>query len=285
MGSRRMINLVLSTEKINDIQVCPTLYYYKHELAQTPIKKPYYYEEGDLMHKMLEIHYNGKMVEALVPESTIIEMGRNHATKMNLKAEEVEKTIEDFKMYMEHYRGSDSWEILGVEEPFAKEIYTDNELKIVLVGKNDLRVKTNRGNGPIALVDHKYESRFYQKLERDNQAIAYCCAWEIRDFIYNRIGKQKTKKEEDKLLRPYFSYSEYQIKDWLNSVVDSAHDIIRYTASEHWPMKFHGCGVHGKRCTFYDVCNTTPDNRAYKLDSFFKEKGNFSVMGKDNEDE
>jgi len=93
----------------------------------------------------------------------------------------------------------------------------------------------------------------------------------------------KSKKEEEKLLRPTFCYSEYQINDWKKSVIESAHDILRYSANNYWPMKFHACGIFGKKCTFYDVCNTTPDNRAYKIESFFKEKGNFSLMG--NEDE
>lgn len=278
-----MLNLVLSAEKLNDIQICPTLYHYKHELAQVPVQKPYYFEEGELMHLMLEMYYKLKMENNPIEINAIIDHSRNHATKMNLKAEEVEKVIEDFRMYTDYYSESSSWEILGVEEPFAKEIYNDSTIRIVIIGKVDLRVKTNRGNGPTAIVDHKYEARFDQKLERENQPIAYCWAFEARDFIYNRIGKQKAKKTEEKLLRPYFSYSEYQINDWKNSVIDSANDILKYINDDYWPMKFHGCVVHGKKCTFYDVCNTTPDNRVYKLDSFFKDKTGFSVMSKEND--
>lgn len=273
-----MLNLLLSAEKINDIQICPTLYHYKHELSQTPIVKPHYFEEGDLMHKMLEIYYRARMEKRDIFRDTIIELGRNYATKLNLKAEETEKSVEDFRMYFDHYANQESWIILGVEEPFAKEIYKDDEITIVLIGKSDLRIRANRGNGPEAIVDHKYESRFYTKMERENQPIAYCCAWELRDFIYNRIGKQKGKKEDEKLLRPWLSYSEHQIKDWLDSVVESAHDILRYSSKNKWPMKFHGCTIFGKKCTFYDICNTTPDNREYKLNSFFKDKGSFSVM-------
>ncbi len=274
-----MLNVLLSAEKLNDIQICPTLYNYKHELLKVPIRKPDYFEEGELMHEILRIYYSSKMTGEQLTFDQMLDSGRNFAAKGNLTSESVEETIKDARMYLEFYKYSDSWEILGVEEPFAKELYSDEELRIVLIGKSDLIVKTNRGSGPIAVVDHKYESRFYEKLERDNQPLSYCWAFEARDFIYNRIGKQKTKKTEEKLLRPYFSFSEFQINDWKNSVIEIAHDLLRYYTKDVWPMRFHGCTIHGRRCTFYDVCNSTPDNRIYKLESLFRDKGKFSVMG------
>lgn len=273
-----MLNLVLSAEKINDIQICPTLYNYKHELGIVPTTKPYYFEEGELMHEMLKMYYTTRMNKETNYLNPIIEHGRNYAAKniIGLKAEDVEEAIKDFQMYFEYYSQTESWEILGVEEPFAKELYVDSDLRIVVVGKSDLRVNT-RGNIK-AVVDHKYEARFYEKHERDNQSLCYCWAYEVRDFIYNRIGKQKTKKVEDKLLRPYISYSDYQINDWKQSVIDSAADILRSLNSGRWPMRIHGCTIRGNKCTFYDVCNTVPDNREYKIDTMFKNRDKFSVM-------
>lgn len=278
-----MINLLLSTEKINDIQICPTLYNYKHELSITPLKKPDFYEEGELMHAILALYYQSKMEKNVISTENLINFGRNYAAKNlnTLTAEQVEVVMKHAKMYFDYYGNNESWEILGVEEPFAKELYANNQIKIIVVGKDDLRIKANRGNGPVVIVDHKYEARFDQKVERDNQPLAYCWAYEVRDFIYNRIGKHKGKdrKVEDNLQRPWLSYAQYQINDWVDSVIESAHDLLRYLSNNKFPMRIHGCNVHGRKCTFYDICNTTPDNREYKINSFFKNKDKFSVMG------
>jgi hypothetical protein len=282
-----MINLLISVERLNDIQICPKLYFYKHELGQVPIEKPTYFQTGELMHEILRSYYQARIdsPNTLINWQQFIELGRNYAAKkLTLTAQEVEETIRDASMYFTYYANSESWDILGVEEPFAKELFSNEQFRIVVIGKTDLRVVTNRGKGPQALIDHKYESRFEQKVERDNQPLAYCWAFELRDFIYNRIGKQKTKKVEEKLLRPYLSYSQYQIDEWVESAIESANEIIRYVSANKWPMRIHGCNVHGRKCTYYDVCNTTPDNRQYKLDSFFKDKEKYSVMG-DTENE
>lgn len=279
-----MLNIVLSVEKLNDLQICPLLYYYKHEAKKVPTRKADFLETGELIHEMLRIYYQSKIDKNVIPIATIIELGRNYAAKnLALKAEEVEVVIRDIKMYFEFYGVNESWLILGAEEPFAKELYIENDFRIILTGKTDLRVKTSRGSGPLALVDHKYEARFEEKLERDNQPIAYCWAFEINDFIYNRIGKQKSKKVEEKLLRPYISYAKYQINDWIESAIETARDLIRFYTTEKYPMRYHGCRVHGRKCTFYDVCNTTPDNRTYKLDSLFKDRERGSLMGDNSE--
>lgn len=278
-----MINIVLSTEKLNDIQICPRLYYYKHELAIAPTVKPAFYEEGELMHAILALYYQFRMEKTPVIIEGLLNFGRNYAAKNlnTLKAEQVETVIKHAKMYLDYYGNNESWQILGIEEPFARELYVDDRIKIIVVGKNDLRVKTNHGNGPVVIVDHKYEARFDQKVERDNQPLAYCWAYDVRDFVYNRIGKHKGKdrKVDDNLQRPWLSYAQYQIDDWKQSVIESAHDVLRCIEKNKWPMRIHGCNVHGRKCTFYDICNTTPDNRDYKVNSFFKTKDKFSVMG------
>lgn len=276
-----MINLLLSNEKLNDFQVCPLLYYYKHELRKAPVVKAVFFEEGDLMHEILRLYYLDKMEGKNSPWHSFLDLGRNYAAKkLAIKSDVVETVIADAEMYFHFYAGNESWTIEGVEEPFAKELFSDGNIRVIVQGKSDLRIKISKG--PRAIVDHKYEARFKTKQERDNQPLCYSWAYETRDFIYNRIGKNRSAntKVEEKLLRPYLSYSDYQIDDWVQSAIDTAKEIITCYSANYWPMKYHGCTVEGNKCTFYEICNTTPNNREYKMNTFFKDREAHNVMEK-----
>lgn len=272
-----MINILLSTEKINDLQTCPLLYYNKHELRQVPIQKATFLEAGDLIHDMLRIYYQSIIDKKEITLDQIIEYGRNHAAKtLAITAQEVEEVIDDFRLYYVKYARNETWQIDAAEEPFAKVLMETDELRIVVTGKIDLRVTTMNGRGPKALVDHKYEARFNQKPDRDNQPLCYAWAYEINDFIYNRIGKQKD--ESKKFARPSFCYSPYQIRDWVESVIESTLELYKYYERGVFPRRYTGCNAHGFRCTFYDYCNTSPDNREYKLKTIYKNRGESKLM-------
>ena len=274
-----MINLVLSVEKLNDVSICPLLYYYKHELRKVSIVKPDYLEEGELMHEGLRIYYQSKIEKKPIDFTTISELARNYAAKnLKLSVVNIESTVKDMMMYFNYYGNKESWEIEAAEEPFAKVLYEDSNVTFIVNGKTDLRAKTMNGQGPRIIVDHKYEAQFREKSERDNQPLAYSWAYETSDFVYNRIGKQQSYTPEKRLQRPYFSYGKHQIEEWRESAIEAAFDILRYTQNSKFPMRFTGCRIHGNKCTFHDVCSTTPDNREYKLKSSFVDRENKTVM-------
>ena len=275
-------NLIISTDKLNSAQICPRYYYYSHILAKTSLLKPDYFQVGSVIHESLKLYYTKLMNKERVDRNVIEELTRNFAAKdpgISLPPDKVEETLADFNMYLDFYEAQgSSWNILGVEEPFAKVLYEGNDLRIVVNGKSDLRVHTNHGKGPIAVIDHKYESRFNKKPDRDNQPLCYAWAWDTYDFIYNRIGKQKSYKPEKRLLREWISYGQHQIDEWIDTAIYTCLELVRFNELEMWPVRYSGCNIHGNRCTFYDVCNTTPDNREYKLNSIFGDKASFKLM-------
>lgn len=276
-----MLNVVLSVMKINDFSICPRLYWYKYVLGQVPAEKPSFMDEGDIMHFGLNVYYEALAKgETPPPDTAIVEMMRNHATELSLEASLVESTCTDFLMHQNYYRGKETWKIEASEEPFAKILYQNKDVTIVLNGKTDIRVVTMGGNGPRALVDHKYLSQFREQSSRDNQPLAYCWAYEVNDFIFNRIGKQKSYSPDKRLQRPYINYSKFQIEEWKESAIEIALDIMKYEQMDNWPMRFTGCTLHGRKCTYHDVCNTTPDNRQYKLSEFITKESGRSVMDK-----
>lgn len=275
-----MQNLVLSTEKINDIQTCPKLYNYKHNLRKTPNTKFAPLETGELMHYSLASYYEGlKDPSKTLSLESIISLTRNYAAeKLSIISEEVEQVIKDFRLYYNHYAHSETWQIDAVEEPFAKILWESNDLRVVVTGKIDLRVTTMNGKGPRALIDHKYEARFDQKPDRDNQPLCYAWAYGINDWMFNRIGKQKSTDPKDRLQRPYICYSQHQIDGWVESAIETALDIYRCYEREVFPARMIGCNYHKRRCDFYDVCNTSADNQEYKLNTMFKNRPDSTLM-------
>ena len=274
------MNIVLSVEKLNDLSICPRLYYYKHLLRKVPVRKADYLEAGELIHHGLQLYYNSIADGNKISLERLLDFTRNYAAeKLQLSVELIEATVKDLAMYYTYYTNlGENWVVESVEEPFAKVLYESSDLRVIVNGKIDLRVVVNGGRGPRVLIDHKYESQFREKLDRDNQPLAYCWAYEVRDWIYNRIGKQKTYTPEKRLLRPYINYSDSQIEEWKESTIELVSELVRYEKLNKWPGKYTGCSFHGLKCTFYDVCNTTPDNREYKLENLFMDKENKTVM-------
>lgn len=270
-----MINIVFSSHRITDAQVCPRLYYYKHELLKGPLKPFEFYEEGELLHYIFRLYYLAKLNGFKDPDPTIYyELGRNFAAKrLSLSTEKIEEAVSACDMYFKFYvPGTETWQIDAVEKPFAKILYQNNDLRIVVTGQADLLVTTMRGKGPQIIVDHKYESQFRKKGDRDNQALCYAWAFDLNEFLYNRIGKQKSYKPEKRLLRdPHLHFGKHQIEEWKDSAIYTALELVKFHTTGVWPARYTGCMFQGRKCTFYSVCNTTPSNREFKLNTFYKD--------------
>lgn len=275
-----MNNLLLSVNKLEHIQICPRLFKYEHLDRLTPIASKSYLDAGDFMHWMLKQYYIAKLKNETFDITSFRENANNWAALNSpLSTVDVETTITDFEMYLNYYGPKDSFTIEAVEEPFAKELYVEDDFRVVLVGKVDLRIK--KGNDLRIIVDHKYEGQFREKRNRNNQPLAYCWAFDIHDFMYNRIGKQKSYKPEQRLARPYFNYASYQIKEWHESAVTSAREIVRHAKEDYWPARFTACSFHGNRCTFYDLCDSSASMQEHKRKDLFRIKDEHDIMSEE----
>ncbi len=267
-----MRNLVLSTDKINDLSICPRLYYFKHILKRVAPVKPKYFTEGEYFHLVLKYYYEDIVKRRKQGPKFYLEIARNIATKFEeLSINDSEELISTLLEYLIFYN-DDTWEILGAEQPFAKVILEDEraDLRVVVRGKADLIINNKLGDQSFkTVVDHKVVSENWPQLSRNNQNLCYVWAFECRDFILNSIGKQKSYKPEKKFIRHPFSYGDHQIEEWKESVIAAIFDLVRYFDMNYYPARFTSCASKfNKKCTYYDVCETTPDNWKYKLESY-----------------
>lgn len=279
-----MNTLLISATKLDRIQQCEELFRYSYVKEITTIERKKEVEEGDLLHKLLQYYYVQKKQDPTYHPriDDIVEIGRNYATNLSLPTQETEEMLNLFKDYILYY-SNETWKIEEVEVPFAVEILRDEEanIRIVLEGKIDLLV-TEEKTGVRLVVDHKRVSRNYTPYDRDNQKLAYCLASGRRDFIINQIGTQKSYNVDKRMQRYYFNYSEHQIEEFISNTIDWSLQILKVIDSDKKgyfvKRNYTACNRFNMKCQFYDVCNTTEDNKLYKLEQSFKPKGDFDIF-------
>jgi len=277
-----MRNIVLSPSRQDKIQTCPRKFYFNHVLNKSMIEKPSYFVEGEFLHFILEHYYKMKMKGEL-NLGLLIEIARQQALKLSLTIEKSEELIKLFQEY-QLFHQNESWQVLGVEEAFAKVLYEDEklDLRIIVQGKIDLRVQQQ---GITILVDHKKISQNRTPVERNNQILTYCFATEARDFIINQIGTQKSLKTKDKFQRPYFNISEHQIGEWMESTIYSAFEIVRCYERNYFPARLTGCNYQGHKCEFYNVCQSKQEDWIHHLKSSFQNHEDHDLMASVSEEE
>jgi len=177
------------------------------------------------------------------------------------------------------FHQNDTWTIEATETPFAKVLFESEvqDIRIIIQGKADLIATTAQGI-PV-IVDHKVVSQNRAHYERDNQILLYCWAMERRDFIINQLGKQKTLPAKDKFRRLYFNVTDNQINEWKEATIWKALELTRYYELNYYPHRYSSCNFQGRKCVFYEVCNTEKDNWEYKLEGNFITKEDYDLMG------
>lgn len=264
-----MKNIVLSVSKINNFSLCKRLFFFSDVLDREPLNIDSKLESGSLFHELLKNHYNSKMTEKEIDFERVIDQARNYSSvNLDLDTEDIEKTLKLYAEYF-HFYQYENWIPKDVEQSFIKEIYSDDDLRLFIEGKIDLIVETKNG---LAVVDHKKTGYDSDPVDRDNQKLAYCWATGIKEFIINQCGTQKTKKLEDRLRRYYFRFTDQQIKEWEDSVIDIAFEMLDSLSSNRYPARYISCARFGRKCNFYEVCNSNTELWDWKLKTDFKKK-------------
>lgn len=270
MSDTNPTTVVVSVHKINDIELCSRIFRYNHILRIEPLEKPAYMEAGDIFHQCLDMHYRSKIGTKVMTHDEVVAAARAEVCKMDLPVEDGEDAIKSYIEYREFYE-NEEWIPEASEAPFAKELYADDDVRIIVEGKIDLLVTVPRTQERIT-VDHKRSGRDTEPPDRDNQKLCYAWASERSTFVINFVGTQKSKKVAERLKRYQFQYSQHQIDEWKESAIYNVMEMLRHQKMDIWPARYSSCTKFGKKCTFYDVCNTTPDNKAYKIATTMKPK-------------
>lgn len=247
-----MRNLLIDSQILNGVQSCAfkTNLTFKKNLR--PILKPTFFDDGDLVHEMLAVFYQGQ-IDELSYEKRVdraIELGYQHAGTLDLKAEEIEKMIAITKEYFKDQEFKEDFKVLTVEQPFSFVLgeSEEDDLRVIYVGKIDLVVRTR--SGEIRPWDHKTGGKRTPPHNLSNQFMGYCRALDVNLLDVNKITFIK---DEDKFRRYTKTYPQGLIDRWVNNSMWWAKQLDFYNQTDTWPQNFTACDKYSG-CEYSDIC-------------------------------
>jgi len=265
--------LIIDSQILNSFQSCQTKFYYDFVLNVKTLIKPVAFDKGDLLHYMLKFHYkmirhNQRKAGKEIPYSEIVKTCITKAEKylvsLDLDSELGTEVIKTYYDYSEYYRNC-SWQILEVEKPFARVIHEDENIKIIYCGIIDLL--TN-----VAIVDHKSSSRRGTPSGLSNQFMGYAYSLDVHNVVINKVGFQKTLKNEEKFERHTKSYPTDNLNEWKENTIKvgleiykGLNDVLELQKNKN----FTSCDKYSG-CIFQRICESSPEAREFVIQKDYR---------------
>lgn len=288
-----MRTIALDSQILNTVQACGRKAWFEFLQNWRPTEKAEALEKGDLMHRMCAHYYRARMArrsDFSVVIEECLEVARKASVDMDLTESTVDENMKQFVAYAHHYN-NDGWIPLEVERPFSKVLYRREDevewrqgsvvspvevpgyekvikkegLQILYEGVIDLIADTPHG---IFVIDHKTATRRSSPTKLSNQFFGYSWATGTYNVIVNRIGFQKTLKEDQRFQRIILSYNPQLLQEWAQSAIYWTKVLVGYIDTNYYPPNFTSCDKYSG-CIFQEVCEAIPDVREFKLQTNF----------------
>ncbi|SRR5258706_9833859 len=274
MGNTTMskVNIVMDMSMYDMFLLCAYRFRNRYKLNLAASEKNDNLDRGILIHICCESYYESLASGAkyeFAANSALMKLKAAFATESNLDNDEARQIFDTMEEYFDYWRVADQgFEILGVEEPFLYLLYEDDDVRIHLAGKIDLRVRDNQyENLPY---DHKSHKRTSPVNELSNQFKNYCLVSKSNYLIVNRIGLQKTLKPHEKFTRVPLSYDPLIFESWKKNVIANIFTYLKCEAENFWPTNETSCDKFNRRCEYYEVCKSSGEEaKEFKLATQF----------------
>jgi hypothetical protein len=265
------VNIVWDATQFDTFVNCPMFFDYRHNKNKTPPIKAKPLDQGGIMHLGCEAYYKG--LQENLKFETSLDKGlmaiRVGLTDSDLSSEQGNRCLEVFEEYCYRWRIEDQgWVINAVEQAFMFELYEDDLIRIIWIGKIDLLWSNHQyENLP---VDHKTYERDFPLSRLANQFTGYAVATNSNFLHVNRIGFQTSIKPEIKHKRVSLSYDPIFKEQWKRNVIKWSYIYYDCNAEGSWPMNNTSCFKFNRLCEFHSICETTGDqNKIHKLNTQF----------------
>lgn len=252
--------------------LCAYRYRNRYELNLETPKRNEALDRGNLVHLANEVYYQGLkdgVKYDVAVTAALMKLREAFVLEADLDSNEAAQLIDTMEEYYDYWRVADQqFEILGVEEPFMYLLYEDDDMRIYMAGKIDLRIRDNKyDNLPY---DHKSFSRSGPVNSMSNQFKNYCAVTNSNYLFVNRIGLQKTLKPHEKFLRVPISYDHLILEAWKRNVVYNIMEYLQCKAQGYWPTNETSCDKYHRLCEYYEVCLSSGEEaKQFKLMSNF----------------
>lgn len=229
-------------------------------------------EMGTIVHEFLKYYY--KSVIQGIKKSDAIGFGLTKATEIsqnpkevnNCKPEDISLALKTCEEYVDYYK-NDQWIPLEVEVVKKKQLYQDDEVRIIWAAKVDYIGDSNNG---IYNWDHKTMKQRRDSITLNNQFTGQCFVMGTRVMYVNKVGFQTSLKPADKFMRVPLSYTADRILEWQEEIVPFwVKMILMYEETGYFPPNFNNCESKFGFCEFKAVCEHNRNMREIELASQF----------------
>ena len=269
---------------MNDYQVCPRMYYYRHILGLTRKVKQTAPAFGHSIHKALDSWYVDKDVEKAV---SIFKADYKEDLELDDKRTHV---MGDWilRNYHTTYQ-SMPWKLLATEQAFTIPLPNGNNL----LGRID---KIVEWNGAVWVIDHKTTSQlgaqYFKMIEPSLQFPGYVYA--ARQLGFPAVGvvvdailvaKGLLKAATRANLTPLARYDDYvadwQLNEWMETAMRIQKTIVASEVSDVWIPNFGSCTHYGE-CAYRQIDVEEPGVRQRVIEHNYN-RGDFWDPRKETE--
>jgi len=284
-------NVIFDATLLSSFMGCERLADYQFNHNLTPITgHGKSLELGILFHKMIE-HYNLARRDGLRREDAALK-GQDAGAKFiagdendpenypgihNANDEEVSHLLDTFDQYVNFYR-NDHHTVIDVERVHSKQIYEDDEVRILWKAKVDVRIDTVDG---IISKDYKTAGRRAKTSSLNTQFMGHCIILGTPYMIVDKVGLQKTLKPEEKFERIHMNYSRDRLVEQIQIIAHWAYRYIEYIERGYPVPNYTHCDKFGG-CQFRFVCECDRSMREDELRQHFKIGKSWDIGNEDD---
>lgn len=272
-------NVTIDSQFLSTYMSCPAKYNYVFNRHLIPIRgMSKSIQKGLLTHDAVNAYYKviieGKDYQEASKAG--VEKAKENCTKYeNLEPEDSLEVFQTLIEFFKHISNS-FWIPLFAEQYFKKVVYQDDKLRlrIILTGRIDLAFRTPQI--PLLPVDIKTESERWFHSQMSNQFKIYCIACGVNLLGVQRIGFQKSLKNEEKFKMEMIPYDPDILEEFRTVTLPYyAKQMLLSYEDNYWPMNTASCISGHFACQFSDkydggICNVSRNVREQKLARWFK---------------
>lgn len=261
----------ISPSSLDDLEFC--LRYFNWRQWRLPGSSQRL-DEGTVFHKILEFYYKAMGIVLPIDECVeiaVTEARAFYAEKPEIDVEILERMIEIFHEYVEHY-GSSDWDVYmhngepAVELPNSGVLFENDKLCIVFECITDLMIVKPNGPEP---VDHKTRAANVMPTLLTNQFLGTLWLHKAEQMWYNAIGMQKSVPADGRFHRYPVGFAQSVITEWRESVIYNVVKLLESESSGYIPPNHKMCW----NCVFEKrICQYPADSREALLATQFVQR-------------
>jgi hypothetical protein len=281
-----MQNLILSASKLDSVSTCERMFNFEIMMNLAPKEPNRSLEMGSLFHLLMERYLTHKYNKVKFADNItdVMQFGRfTGASEFNLSSNDIETIVRTFKDYAQYYKDEmyvtdslekDGKQIATIEVPFAKVIHEDAGLglRVIVEGTIDWMALQLAMQGRKVIIDHKTGERDYPPERLSNQFMCYPWITGVRAVVVNKVLFQDSSvSPEKRFKRTPFEYDDYEIKEWVESVIVYARRLYEAAQAKKFVPNFTSCTKYGG-CKFKEICEQSPIYRPAIVEQKFEVK-------------